>query len=144
MILAEYVIQEQATYLAAIQKGINIILKRWNYPFIIEDGILGEETKKAWNFLSLPFNFHQTEKYPEVLCYLESFTEVRLFPFIPQIKCKRNIKYLYQVICKKEWKKISNYFRNHVDVPLYVSSGLNGYNILDNNMSKQSHLRRYG
>lgn len=131
-IFAEYVIGEEATFIAAVQKGINHFLKRKNLPPIAEDGLLGSETKKGWDHFNNGFSTLHIERREDKKKILEKLKKMHFptTPFIPATISKRNFGYLFRIIRQKKWNKILNIFRNHINVPFYVQEGMRCAKIL--------------
>lgn len=125
-IFAEYQIGEDATIIAAIQRALNILFKDKNIE-LFEDGIFGQKTSEACKLL--PIKYHNSKDYKKILKYLEKKLDTKMEYIIPKVVSKRGFKYLFKGVIKKDYKCFFNFFRNCVNLPLYISSAMEGYKI---------------
>lgn len=131
LIFAEYNLRTAATTVAAFQKLLNFLQGKKE---IDEDGILGSKTFEAFKKCSPYFpSFFCYEKIDEemILKALQYFNYqflTNIYPFVPQVKVKKDIRFFFSVIFNpKKWKKISKVFANHIDVVGYVHDALEAY-----------------
>ena len=138
-IFAEYQHNVMATTVVAMQRTLNFIMKKYDIFFSVdEDGLIGDHTLKALKLcekkLQISFSI-KTFSEKEIHSFLDQITKregIEVRPFIPQLRIKMNFSYVKKILSKSlsqpsQLKKLRLIFYNHIDVPLYVSHGMQAY-----------------
>lgn len=136
-IFAEYNLKEDATVIAALQKTLNQLRISLNghWPQLDEDGILGNDTVLALGtcLQTLEIDKEFSEKKPaQLLAALQEKSKIKVKPFVPDVKEKRDWKYLIKVLKQSiknigKLKKALNFFKNDVDVRGYARFAMEAY-----------------
>lgn len=136
-IFAEYNYKEKATSVAALQRALNCLMKKQNYPlFIEEDGWIGKETLAALKHSNQFLQDDIDERDIEMLLDRFAIEEgIRVQPFVPQVRIRRDFGFFRNILCKSLRQpslllKLPHIFYNHINVPLYVDAGMDAYHYL--------------
>lgn len=141
-IFAEYNQGIMATTVAALQRALNLLMKKYHFPFVIEeDGCIGEQTlaaiRKSNQFLLTPLkmqSFHESD----ILATLDRLNKeegIGVLPFVPALQKRMDSRFLIRIIYKSLrrpllLKKLPLVFHNHINVPLYVDSAMHAYQLV--------------
>ncbi|MBS0653125.1 MAG: hypothetical protein JSR39_06290 [Verrucomicrobia bacterium] len=138
-IFAEYNHNVMATTVAALQRAINILMKKHNHSFLVEeDGLIGKQTLMAIahanRLLRRPLALKTFSEF-EIYAALERLAEeegIRVYPFVPQVQIRMDLSFLKKILLQSfrsptVLKKLPLVFYDHIDVPLYVSLGMDAY-----------------
>lgn len=135
-IFAEYNYREMSTTVASLQRLLNLVLAKYGYPSIKEDGIFEEETRKAADFccsslqITCSLDLEKGEgDIASLIDTLNGITPILVRPFLPEVKYKRDLAYAKRIIKSSikhpaNMKKLLNLFRNHIDISSYTQFAL--------------------
>jgi hypothetical protein len=138
-IFAEYNHNIMATTVAAMQRALNILLKKHGFSmYLVEDGLIGEQTLKALKLCeklintSMSLNTFTEEEIHNFLDQIAEKEGLRVHPFIPPVQIKMDFSFVKKVLHQSlhrpsQLKKLCLVFNNHINVPLYVNFGMQAY-----------------
>lgn len=138
-IFGEYNINIMATTIAALQRAMNILMKKYGQPITIqENGHITEKTRAAVELsnqlLKRPLGITSWNEL-NICSALDRLAEeegIRVAPFVPGIHFRMDFGFVKKILKKSlrkpsALKKLLMVFHNHINVPLYVRLGMDAY-----------------